>query len=100
MDRALYICTVSRAEVIPSVDGEVPDVNIYVESFANIFDSEREAEERAFQAAKDRWDLEDDELDDINVAVAKVELESLEQIVRILRSEPEDDSILDDSHLT
>lgn len=99
MEKALYICTVSRAELVPSEDSEGPDVNIYVESFANIFDSEREAEERALQAARERWDLEDEELADVNVVVAKVELESLEQIVRILRREP-DDSILDDPHLT
>ena len=99
MERALYICTVSRAEVTQTDDGEGPDVSIYVESFANIFDSEQDAEERALQTARERWDLDDEDLADINVVVAKVELEALEQIVRILRSD-QDDSILDDPHLT
>jgi hypothetical protein len=99
MDKALYICTVSRAEVVPSDDGEGPDVNIYVESFANVFDSEKDAEDRSLQAARERWDLDDEELADVNIVVARVELEALEQIVRILRSDP-DDSILDDPHLT
>jgi|GEM_PF-6480542 len=102
MTKGFYICTASWAEIVRTEDE--PEVKIHIWSSANIFENDEEAHTATLRSAAERWNLDELSAAEVDASVARLELETLEQIVSILKNgdeqRPPDDSILDEGLLT